>query len=71
MQYGLMKSEPRECSADDALAAQHATIAWVGVRNYQGQIYAGCDAGIEKRQSPVDHTCAGGGLASDNSNARN
>lgn len=33
--YWLMKSEPGECSVDDALAARNATVPWVGVRNYQ------------------------------------
>lgn len=37
MKYWLMKSEPSECSVDDALAASGATIAWVGVRNYQAR----------------------------------
>ena len=32
--YWLMKSEPGECSVDDALAAADATVPWVGVRNY-------------------------------------
>ena len=35
--YWLMKSEPAECSVDDALAAPKATVAWVGVRNYQAR----------------------------------
>ncbi len=35
--YWLMKSEPGECSVDDALAAQNATVPWVGVRNYQAR----------------------------------
>ena len=35
--YWLMKSEPSECSVDDALAAPDATVAWVGVRNYQAR----------------------------------
>ena len=35
--YWLMKSEPLECSVDDALAAPGATVAWVGVRNYQAR----------------------------------
>lgn len=35
--YWLMKSEPAECSVDDALAAPNATVAWVGVRNYQAR----------------------------------
>ncbi len=35
--YWLMKSEPGECSIDDALAAKHATVPWTGVRNYQAR----------------------------------
>ena len=35
--YWLMKSEPAECSVDDALAAPRATVPWVGVRNYQAR----------------------------------
>ena len=36
-QYWLMKSEPTECSVDDALAAPEATVPWTGVRNYQAR----------------------------------
>lgn len=36
-QYWLMKSEPDECSIDDALAAPNATVPWTGVRNYQAR----------------------------------
>lgn len=32
-----MKSEPAECSIDDALAAPNATVPWTGVRNYQAR----------------------------------
>lgn len=32
-----MKSEPEECSIDDALAAPQATVPWTGVRNYQAR----------------------------------
>lgn len=35
--FWLMKSEPDECSIDDALAAPHSTVPWVGVRNYQAR----------------------------------
>jgi predicted RNA-binding protein with PUA-like domain len=35
--YWLMKSEPDECSIDDALAAAKQTVPWVGVRNYQAR----------------------------------
>lgn len=34
-----MKSEPEECSIDDALAARNATVPWTGVRNYQARNY--------------------------------
>ena len=36
-QYWLMKSEPDECSINDALAAPEATVPWTGVRNYQAR----------------------------------
>ena len=32
-----MKSEPDDCSIDDALAAPNATVPWTGVRNYQAR----------------------------------
>ncbi len=35
--YWLIKSEPDECSIDDALAAPDATVPWTGVRNYQAR----------------------------------
>jgi predicted RNA-binding protein with PUA-like domain len=37
MRYWLMKSEPSECSFDDAAAAPNATVPWVGVRNFQAR----------------------------------
>ena len=37
MQYWLMKSEPDECSIDDALAAPGRLTPWPGVRNYQAR----------------------------------
>jgi predicted RNA-binding protein with PUA-like domain len=37
MNYWLMKSEPGECSIDDAVAAKDSTVPWVGVRNYQAR----------------------------------
>jgi predicted RNA-binding protein with PUA-like domain len=32
-----MKSEPGECSIEDALAAPASTVPWTGVRNYQAR----------------------------------
>jgi predicted RNA-binding protein with PUA-like domain len=37
MNYWLMKSEPEECSIEDALAAPKHTVPWTGVRNYQAR----------------------------------
>jgi predicted RNA-binding protein with PUA-like domain len=37
MRYWLMKSEPDECSIDDALAAPRRITPWTGVRNYQAR----------------------------------
>jgi predicted RNA-binding protein with PUA-like domain len=37
MQYWLMKSEPDECSIEDALAAPGRITPWTGVRNYQAR----------------------------------
>ena len=34
MRHWLMKTEPDECSIDDALAARGRKTAWTGVRNY-------------------------------------
>ena len=39
MNAWLMKSEPDECSIDDALAAPKGTTPWSGVRNYQARNY--------------------------------
>jgi predicted RNA-binding protein with PUA-like domain len=35
--YWLMKSEPDDCSIDDALAAPKSTVPWTGVRSYQAR----------------------------------
>jgi len=37
MRYWLMKTEPDECSIDDALAAPRRITPWTGVRNYQAR----------------------------------
>ena len=43
MPYWLMKSEPTECSIDDAAAAPNATVPWVGVRNFQARNFMRID----------------------------
>jgi predicted RNA-binding protein with PUA-like domain len=35
--FWLMKSEPNECSIDDAMAAPSHSVPWTGVRNYQAR----------------------------------
>jgi predicted RNA-binding protein with PUA-like domain len=37
MAYWLMKTEPDECSIDDALRAKDRLTPWSGVRNYQAR----------------------------------
>jgi predicted RNA-binding protein with PUA-like domain len=37
MKFWLMKTEPDECSIDDALAAAGRITPWTGVRNYQAR----------------------------------
>jgi len=37
MNHWLMKSEPDECSIDDALAAPRRSTPWTGVRNYEAR----------------------------------
>jgi len=39
MNYWLMKTEPDECSIDDALAAPRRITPWTGVRNFQARNY--------------------------------
>ena len=39
MNHWLMKSEPDECSIDDALVAPGGITPWTGVRNYQARNY--------------------------------
>ena len=39
MNYWLMKSEPDECSIDDALAARGRLTPWTVVRNYMARNY--------------------------------
>jgi predicted RNA-binding protein with PUA-like domain len=37
MAYWLMKSEPDECSVDDAANAPNQTVPWTGVRGWQAR----------------------------------
>ncbi len=46
MRYWLMKSEPGECSVDDAAGAPNATVPWVGVRNFQARNFMKNDMSV-------------------------
>ena len=35
--FWLMKTEPTECSIDDAFAAPNHAVSWFGIRNYQAR----------------------------------
>ena len=47
-----MKSEPDECSIDDALAAPKRITPWTGVRNYQARNFMR-DADARRRRRAV------------------
>ena len=62
MKYWLMKSEPSECSVDDALAAKNATVPWVGVRNYQARNFMRDDMQIGDGVLFYHSSCAEPGI---------
>jgi predicted RNA-binding protein with PUA-like domain len=62
-QYWLMKSEPNECSIDDALAAPGATVPWTGVRNYQARNFMRDDMRIGDGVLFYHSSCAQPGIA--------
>src|SRR5215510_4205607 len=63
MNYWLMKTEPDECSIDDALAARGRLTPWTGVRNYTARNF------MRDRMRPGDgvlfyhSSCAEPGIA--------
>ncbi len=62
-QYWLMKSEPRECSIDDALAAPTHTVPWTGVRNYQARNFMRDAMGVGDGVLFYHSSCAEPGIA--------
>ena len=58
-----MKSEPSECSIDDALAAPGATVPWTGIRNYQARNYLRDDARVGDGVLFYHSSCAQPGIA--------
>jgi predicted RNA-binding protein with PUA-like domain len=63
MQFWLMKSEPSECSIDDALAAPERTVPWVGVRNYQARNFMRDAMQIDDGVLFYHSSCAQPGIA--------
>ena len=61
--YWLMKSEPNECSIDDALAAPRHTVPWVGVRNYQARNFMRDSMRVGDGVLFYHSTCAEPGIA--------
>ena len=62
-QYWLMKSEPDECSIDDALAAPNQTVPWIGVRNYQARNFMRDDMRVGDGVLFYHSSCAEPGIA--------
>ena len=61
--YWLMKSEPDECSIDDALAAPGATVPWTGVRNYQARNFMRDDMQVGDGVLFYHSSCPAPGIA--------
>ena len=61
--YWLMKSEPNECSIDDALAAPNQTVPWTGVRNYQARNFMRDDMQVGDRVLFYHSSCPEPGIA--------
>jgi len=63
MNYWLMKSEPDECSIDDALAAPGRKTPWSGVRNYQARNFMRDEMKVGDRVLFYHSSCAEPGIA--------
>ncbi len=61
--YWLMKSEPNECSIDDALAADKSTVPWTGVRNYQARNFMRDDMRVGDSVLFYHSSCPAPGIA--------
>ncbi|QIL80242.1 EVE domain-containing protein [Diaphorobacter sp. HDW4A] len=61
--YWLMKSEPEECSIDDALASIKSTVQWTGVRNYQARNFMRDEMQIGDGVLFYHSSCAEPGIA--------
>src|SRR5262245_24067032 len=63
MNYWLMKTEPDECSIDDALAASGRLTPWTGVRNYTARNFMRDDMRIGDGVLFYHSSCAEPGVA--------
>ena len=63
MAHWLMKSEPSECSIDDLAAAEHQTVPWVGVRNYQARNFMRDDMRVGDGVLFYHSSCPSPGIA--------
>ena len=61
--YWLMKSEPNECSIDDAMAAPKRTVPWTGVRNYQARNFMRDDMQVGDGVLFYHSSCPAPGIA--------
>ena len=61
--YWLMKSEPDDCSIDDALAAPGQTVPWTGVRNYQARNFMRDDMQVGDGVLFYHSSCPAPGIA--------
>lgn len=59
----LMKTEPGECSIDDAFAAPNHTVSWFGIRNYQARNFIRDDMQIGDAVLFYHSSCPQPGIA--------
>jgi predicted RNA-binding protein with PUA-like domain len=62
MNTWLMKSEPEECSFDDAMNAKARTVPWFGVRNYQARNFMRDAMALKDRVLFYHSSCAVPGI---------
>ena len=60
--FWLMKSEPGDCSIDDALSAPNQTVSWFGIRNYQARNFIRDDMTVGDAVLFYHSSCAEPGI---------
>lgn len=61
--FWLMKTEPSECSIDDALRASNHCVSWFGIRNYQARNFMRDDMRIGDGVLFYHSSCPNPGIA--------